>query len=170
VLAILAARAHSVALFGFGLDSLVEIGASIVALWELGSVGVERERRALSLIATSFVLISTYLAVQSTLTLASHSHAHHSPLGIAWTAATALAMFALAWSKGKVGTALQRGVLLRESRVTFIDGLLAIAILAGLSLNAFLGWWWADPAATYVIVFYGFREALQITMELRTKA
>jgi divalent metal cation (Fe/Co/Zn/Cd) transporter len=169
ILAVLSAKAHSVALFGFGLDSLVEIGASIVVLWELRSVGVERERRALSLIAVSFVAISAYLAVQSTVTLVHRSHAHHSPLGITWTGATAIVMFALAWSKASVGRATQREVLLRESRVTFIDGLLAVAILSGLSLNAFAGWWWADPAATYVIVVYGFREALQISSDLRSK-
>jgi divalent metal cation (Fe/Co/Zn/Cd) transporter len=168
VLGILAVQAHSIALFGFGLDSLVEIGASAVVLWELQGVGVERERRALMLIAVSFVLISGYLAVQSTLSLASRSHAHHSPLGIAWTATTAVVMFILAWQKGRVGRELEREVLIKESRVTFIDGLLAIAILLGLSLNAFAGWWWADPAATFVIVGYGVREAVEVSHGLRS--
>lgn len=168
VLAVLALEARSVALFGFGLDSLVEIGASAVVLWELQGRGAERERSALRLIAGSFVLISAYLALQSTVALVAHSHAHHSPLGITWTASTALVMFMLAWGKGHAGRALQREILIREARVTFIDGMLAIAILLGLTLNAVLGWWWADPAATYVIVAYGVREAAQLTKDLRS--
>jgi divalent metal cation (Fe/Co/Zn/Cd) transporter len=170
VLALLALQARSIALFGFGLDSLVEIGASAVVLWELQGVGGERERRALTYIAVSFAVISIYLGIQSTLSLASGSHAHHSPLGIAWIATTAAVMFVLAWRKLQVGKALCRQVLIREGRVTFIDGLLAVTILLGLSLNAFAGWWWADPAATYFIVGYGLLVAVGISKELRQAA
>lgn len=167
VLAFLALAARSVALLGFGLDSLVEIGASVVVLWELRGVAAERERRALSLIAVSFAVISTYLAVQSTWDLAHGLRPHHSVGGIAWTGATAVVMFALAREKGRVGRAARRDVLIREGRVTFIDGLLAVAILVGLSLNALAGWWWADPASTYVIVGYGVRECIDIARTLR---
>jgi len=162
LLAVLALAARSVALAGFGLDSLVEIGASTLVLWELRGVHRERERRALTLIGVSFVLIAAYLAVQSIVTLVARDRPHHSPGGIAWTGATALVMFALAWGKGRVGVRLGRNVLIHESRVTFVDGLLAVAILIGLSLNALAGWWWADPAATFVIVGYGVREAREV--------
>ncbi|HVB70458.1 MAG TPA: hypothetical protein VND83_03015 [Acidimicrobiales bacterium] len=167
VLAFLALSARSVALLGFGLDSLIEIGASTVVLWELRKVQGDRERRALALIAASFAAISLYLAVQSTADLVAGSHPHHSPGGIAWTGATAVAMFVLASAKGRVGRATGRDVLVHEGRVTFVDGLLAVAILVGLSLNALAGWWWADPASTYVIVGYGVRECLSITTTLR---
>jgi divalent metal cation (Fe/Co/Zn/Cd) transporter len=80
-------------------------------------------------------------------------------LGIAWTAITAVVMFALAAGKTRTGVALDNPVLRTEGRVTTIDGILATAVLVGLALNASLGWWWADPAAGYVLVYYGAREA-----------
>jgi divalent metal cation (Fe/Co/Zn/Cd) transporter len=159
VLAIGAIEARSVALAGFGLDSLIEIGASTVVLWELANVAKERQRRAMRLIGSSFVALVVYLAVQSTLVLAARFHPHHSVLGIVWTAVTATAMFALAAGKARTGAALDNPVLRTEGRVTFVDGILATAVLKGLMLNAAVGWWWADPAAGYVIVYYGAREA-----------
>ena len=161
VLAISAITARSVALAGFGLDSLIEIGASIVVVWELSGTGEDRQRRALRLIGTSFGLLAAYLLVQSTVVLAVGFHARHSVVGIAWTAVTALVMFALAAGKNKVGRALNNPVLRTEGRVTLIDGLLATAVLVGLVLNAVLGWWWADPLAGYVLVFYALREVRQ---------
>jgi divalent metal cation (Fe/Co/Zn/Cd) transporter len=158
VLATTAIRARSVALAGFGLDSLIEIGASIVVVWELSGTGEERQRRALRLLAAAFGLLAVYLLVQSTLVLAVGFHPGHSVVGIAWTAVTALVMFVLAAGKHQVGRALNNPVLLTEGRVTLIDGLLAAAVLVGLVLNAALGWWWADPLAGYVLVFYALRE------------
>ena len=97
VLAVAAWSARSVALAGFGLDSLIEIGASIVVVWELsGSRDEARQRRALRLIGVSFAGLAGYLLVQSTVVLAVGHHPRHSPLGIAWTAAMAAVMFALA--------------------------------------------------------------------------
>ncbi|MBO0887006.1 MAG: hypothetical protein J2O39_00890 [Acidimicrobiales bacterium] len=159
VLAIGAISARSVALAGFGLDSLIEIGASTVVLWELADVAAQRQRRAMRLIGWSFVALVIYLAVQSTFVLVAGFHPHHSVLGIAWTAATAVAMFLLAAGKARTGAALDNMVLRTEGRVTLIDGILATAVLLGLVLNAAVGWWWADPAAGYVLVYYGAREA-----------
>jgi divalent metal cation (Fe/Co/Zn/Cd) transporter len=135
VLAIAAVSARSVALAGFGLDSLIEIGASTVVIWEL---------------------------VQSTVVLAAGYHPRHSVPGIIWTAATAVVMFALAAAKARTGRALDNPVLRTEGRVTTIDGILAVAVLTGLVLNATLGWWWADPAAGYVLVYYAAREVREI--------
>jgi divalent metal cation (Fe/Co/Zn/Cd) transporter len=160
VLAIAAVTARSVALAGFGLDSLIEIGASTVVIWELRGSGEQRQHAALRLIGGAFVMLALYLGVQSSLVLAVHFHPRHSEVGIIWTAVTALAMFALATGKGKVGRALDNPVLRTESRVTVIDGCLAVAVFAGLVLNATLGWWWADPAAGYVLLAYGLREGL----------
>jgi divalent metal cation (Fe/Co/Zn/Cd) transporter len=162
VLAIAAIGARSVALAGFGLDSLIEIGASAVVLWELADTGAERQRRALRLIGGAFVALAAYLAVQSAIVLATGYHARPSPLGIAWTAVTAAAMFALAAGKARTGRALGNPVLSTEARVTLIDGILALAVLLGISLNAAAGWWWADPLAALVIVFYASREAREI--------
>jgi divalent metal cation (Fe/Co/Zn/Cd) transporter len=172
VLAIAAVSARSVALAGFGLDSLIEIGASAVVIWELsGSAtgtgtgtgsGAERRQRAMRLIGIGFAALAAYLLVQSSLVLASGFRPHHSPLGITWTALTAVAMFALAWGKARTGADLGNPVLQTEGRVTLIDGLLAVAVLAGLLCNATIGWWWADPAAGYVLVYYAAREVRQI--------
>ena len=159
VLAIAAISARSIALAGFGLDSLIEIGASTVVLWELADIASARQERALKLIGGAFVALSVYLVVQSTLVLAVGFRPHHSTLGIIWTAITAVTMFSLAAGKAKTGAALGNPVLQTEGRVTMIDGLLAGAVLVGLLLNFAFGWWWADPAAGYVLVYYGVREA-----------
>jgi divalent metal cation (Fe/Co/Zn/Cd) transporter len=160
VLAVTAVAARSVALAGFGLDSLIEIGASVVVVWELSGADAARERRAMRLIGIAFLTLAAYLALQASIVLAVHHHAARSPVGIAWTAASALVMFALAAGKARTGRALANPVLITEGRVTFVDGLLATAVLAGLVLNATVGWWWADPLAGLVIVAYGVREGL----------
>jgi divalent metal cation (Fe/Co/Zn/Cd) transporter len=162
VLAIAAISARSVALAGFGLDSLIEIGASTVVIWELSGTGDERQRRGLRLIGYAFGVLAGYLIIQSTVVLVSGYHPRHSLLGIAWTAVTGLAMFALAAGKARTGRALDNPVLRTEGRVTTIDGILALAVLLGLILNATAGWWWADPAAGYVLVYYAAREVREI--------
>ena len=162
VLAIAAVSARSVALAGFGLDSLIEIGASMVVVWELSGAGGERQRRGLRLIGYAFAALAVYLLVQSTVVLAAGYHPRHSLLGIVWTAVTAAVMFALAAAKARTGQALGNPVLRTEGRVTMIDGILAAAVLGGLVLNAALGWWWADPAAGYVLVYYAAREVWEI--------
>jgi divalent metal cation (Fe/Co/Zn/Cd) transporter len=159
VLAVAAWRARSVALAGFGLDSLIEIGASTVVLWELSGTGEQRRRRALRLIAYAFVALAVYLIIQTVAVLATGHRPDDSPLGIAWTAVTAVVMFALAAGKTRTGKVLTNPVLLIEGRVTVIDGLLALAVLVGLLLNALAGWWWADPVAGLVIVYYAVNEA-----------
>ena len=159
VLAIATAQAHSVALLGFGLDSVIEIGASIVVLWELADTAHDRQRRALGLIGGAFVALGTYLVVQTTVVLAIGFRSHHSPLGIIWTALTAATMFALAAGKARTGAALDNPVLQAEGRVTTIDAILACAVLAGLVLHTALGWWWAEPVAGYILAFYALREA-----------
>jgi divalent metal cation (Fe/Co/Zn/Cd) transporter len=162
VLAVAAISARSVALAGFALDSLIEIGASTVVIWELSGTGEDRQRRGLRLIGYAFAALAVYLLVQSTVVLATGYHPHHSAPGILWTAVTAVVMFGLAAGKARTGRALGNPVLQTEGRVTLIDGILAMAVLLGLALNAALGWWWADPAAGYVLVFYATREVREI--------
>ena len=150
------------ALAGFGLDSLIEIGASAVVIWDLSGAGAGRQRRGLRLIGYAFAALAVYLLVQSTVVLASGYHPGHSVSGIIWTAVTAAAMFALAAGKARTGLALDNPVLQTEGRVTTMDGILAAAVLLGLALNAALGWWQADPAAGYVLVYYAAREVREI--------
>lgn len=162
VLAWSAITARSVALAGFGLDSLIEIGASIVVVWELSGADERRQQRALRLIAVAFALLAAYLAVESSVVLIVGYQPRHSPTGIVWTAATGAVMFALAAGKASTGRALHNPVLTAEGRVTVVDGVLAIAVLVGLVLNAAYGLWWADPVAGYVLVFYAIREVRTI--------
>lgn len=162
VLAVAAIAARSVALAGFGLDSLIEIGASTVVIWELSGTGEDRQQRAVKLIGAGFALLAVYLLVQSTWALATGFRPHHSPLGIGWTAVTAIVMFVLAADKARTGTTLDNPVLKTEGRVTLIDGLLAATVLIGLLLNSLADLWWADPAAGYVLVYYALREVKAI--------
>lgn len=152
--------AGSVALAGFGIDSLIEIFASVVVVWQLGGGGKERERQALRLIGIAFFALALYVLVQSIRTLASQTHPATSPLGMVWLAATVAAMLLLAWGKYRTGTQLGNPVLLTESHVTLVDAYLAASVLVGVALNALLGWWWADLLAGLVIVYYGIREGV----------
>jgi divalent metal cation (Fe/Co/Zn/Cd) transporter len=160
-----AAAARSVALAGFGLDSVIEIVASAVVVWQLKGTGKAREQKGLRVIGVAFVVLALYIGTQSTYVLVAGFRPHHSQLGIAWLALTALAMFALAYAKSSTGRALGNRVLQTEARVTVIDGLLAVAVLAGLLLNDVFSWWWADPLAALVIVYYGLREGRAVLRE-----
>jgi divalent metal cation (Fe/Co/Zn/Cd) transporter len=168
VLAYAAYRARSVALAGFGIDSLVEIGASVVVLWELRGIAGTRRARGLRLIGSAFILLAVYLAVQSLIVFGTGFHPLHSSLGIAWTAVTAGVMWILSRAKRVVGRALENPVLITEGRVTMVDAILAAAVLVGLSLNAVFGWWWADPAAGLVIFAYAAKEGAEAIRHSRS--
>ena len=160
VVALAAIAARSVALAGFGLDSLIEIFASVVVIWQLTGADPSRERAAMRMIGFAFFALAVYILAQTVYTLLGSLRPAPSPGGIAWLAATLIAMLLLAYGKRVTGQALGNPVLLTESRVTLIDALLAAAVLVGLVLNAVLGWWWADPLAGLVIVYYGIKEGL----------
>jgi divalent metal cation (Fe/Co/Zn/Cd) transporter len=159
VLILSALAAGSVALAGFGVDSLIEIVASLVVIWQLRDAHDGRTRVALRVIAVGFGMLAAYIAVQASYTLAATDHPGHSTSGIVWLALTVVAMLALAAGKRATGARLGNPVLQTEARVTMIDGLLAGAVLAGIVLNAAAGWWWADPASAFVIMLYAIREA-----------
>lgn len=154
-----AIAARSVALAGFAVDSFIEIFASVVVVWHLrGTAGGERERRAVRLIGLAFLGLAVFIVLQSAATLIAGVRPEASPPGIAWLAATAVVMFALAAGKAVTGRQLGNEVLRTEAKVTLVDGALACAILGGLLLNALFGLWWADVAAGGVLVAYGLRE------------
>ncbi len=158
IVLIAAILARSIALAGFGLDSLIEIFASVIVIWELTGTEQGRERRALRLIGIAFLCLALYILVQSTVILLRGARPHPSLPGILWLAATLVAMLLLAWGNRVTGARIGNTVLMTESRVTLIDALLAAAVLAGLVLNASFRWWWADPLAGLVIVYYGTKE------------
>jgi len=158
VVTLAALAARSIALAGFGLDSLIEIFASIVVVWQLPGATAGRERKALRLIGVAFALLALYILALSVLTLASRHHPGTSTGALIWLTLTVLLMLALAAGKRQTGNALGNAVLQTEARVTLIDAALAAAVLLGIALNTALGWWWADPLAGLVIVFYVARE------------
>lgn len=160
VVLVAAWRSRSVALAGFGLDSVIEILASTVVVWQLLESSLDRQRRALRLMSFAFGAVSIYVGLISVVALATHHVAHHSVAGILWTALTALVMFFLAAAKTRVGRLLNNPVLQAEGRVTFIDGVLATSVMIGLGVNAYWGWWWADPLAGLLLVYYVSRECV----------
>ncbi len=153
-----AVTAHSVALAGFGLDSLIEIFASVIVVWQLTGVNQQRERRALRLIGGAFFALALYILGQETFTFIAGIRPTISAGGIAWLTATLIAMLLLTQGKRVTGRQLGNMVLTTEAHVTLIDAYLAAAVLVGLILNAVAGWWWADPLAGLVIVYYGIKE------------
>jgi divalent metal cation (Fe/Co/Zn/Cd) transporter len=158
ILAVAAWRSGSVALAAFGLDSLIEIFASVVVIWQLTDTAADREPRALRLIGGAFLLLALYVLLQSAVAWHTGARAAPSIPGMVWLLATIVAMLSLAYGKRMVGRALGNVVLLAESRVTLIDAALAGVMLLGVGANTLFGWWWADPLAGLVIVGYGIRE------------
>ena len=159
VLAVAAIGAGSPALAGFGLDSLIEIFASLIVVWQLKVIHADRETRAMRLIGAAFAVLVAYLVIQLVIVFVTGVRPATSPPGIVWTALTFVVMLALAWGKIRTGRTLGNPVLRAEGKVTLVDAYLAGAVLAGLVLNALFGWWWADPLTGLVIIHYAAREA-----------
>ena len=159
VLAFAALNARSLALAGFGADSLIEILASAVVIWQLKGIGKAREPVALGVIAAAFALLAIYIVTQAAYLFWSGARPSPSIPGMAWLAATVAAMLALAGCKNATGRRLDNQVLISEAGVTKVDAYLAASVLIGISANTLLGWWWADPASSLLIGFYALREA-----------
>ena len=156
--------AGSIALIGFGFDSLIEAVAGFVIVWLFtGSrlVSETAERRAQQLIAASYFVLAAYVAVESVRTLVSGIHPGTSWVGIALAAVTAPTMPLLARAKRRVGHALGSSATVGEAEQNMICAYLSVALLVGLGLNAAFGWWWADPAAALVIAGVAAREGVE---------
>jgi divalent metal cation (Fe/Co/Zn/Cd) transporter len=154
---------HSLALVAFGLDSCVEVMASIVVLWHLGGatedVDPARARRAMRLIAVAFGVLGVYLAVEAVRNVLTRSESAPPTVGMAFMAATVVVMFALARSKRRTGEALGSRPLVANASMTMIDGCLAAGILLALAADRLAGWWWADPLAAGVVAVIALNEA-----------
>jgi divalent metal cation (Fe/Co/Zn/Cd) transporter len=153
--------AGSVALVGFGADSLVEAFAGVVVLCRLAdsrSASAATERRAQQLIAWSFWLIAAYITVDAGRALIGGHEPDASWLGIALSVVTLVAMPVLARAKAHVGHQLGSSATVSESRQTMLCAYLSAALLVGLLANAILGWWWADPVTGLVIAAVATRE------------
>ncbi len=165
----LGAAAASLALIGFGTVSVVEVFASGVVVWhllpghEVDDAG--RTSLALRLTGGAFAVLSVVLAIGAVRDLVSGRVAGESPWGIAYLAVTALVMFGLAYLKRRTADDLNSAPLRSEATMTFLDGVLSTATLAGLALNAYAGWWWADPTAALIVALAAANEARENWME-----
>jgi divalent metal cation (Fe/Co/Zn/Cd) transporter len=162
-------EADSIALLGFGLDSVIECAAAAVLLWRLwvetGSHDAERiekaERRAHRFVGLTFLALAAYVVVQAALNLAWGERPESSMVGIVLAAASLVVMPLLAWAKLRTAAGLGSGALRAEARETLACAYLSFALLLGLTLNAAAGWWWADPVAALFMVPWLIREGLE---------
>jgi divalent metal cation (Fe/Co/Zn/Cd) transporter len=156
--------AGSIALVAFGVDSLIEVAAGLTIIWRFtGSrlASATSERRAQQVIALSYFLLAGYVAVESVRDLVGGHQPGVSWVGIGLAAVTAPTMPLLARAKRKVGHALGSAATVGEGGQNMICAYLSIALLAGLLLNALVGWWWADPMAALVIGAVAAREGVE---------
>jgi divalent metal cation (Fe/Co/Zn/Cd) transporter len=146
--------AGSIALVGFGADSLIEAGAGFALLWRFADsrAGSEQaERRAQQVIAVSFYVLAAYVGVESVRTLLLAHHPEVSWVGIGLSVVTLATMPPLAIAKARIGDRLGSPATKSESRQTMVCAMLSAALLVGLGLNASLGLWWADPVTAMVV-------------------
>ncbi|HET8635104.1 MAG TPA: cation transporter [Gemmatimonadales bacterium] len=147
----------SIALVGFGADSLIELAAGITALWRLGAEldparQEHAERRALRLIGLCFLALAAYVSLEGIRALVGGLPPERSSVGIGIAAASLLVMPFLARAKRTVALRLGSGALAAEARQTLLCTYLSAILLGGLALNALWGWWWADPVAGLAMV------------------
>lgn len=153
--------AGSIALIGFGADSLIEAVAGIVVLWRFAAsrlTSEDAERRAQQLIAVGFYVLAVYVGVEAVRGLVSGDHPDVSWVGIGLSVVTLITMPPLAMAKGRVGAALGSSATESEGRQNMLCAYLSAALLTGLVANAALGLWWADPVAALVVAAVAVRE------------
>lgn len=154
--------AGSVALVGFGLDSVVEVSSGLIILWQFRHRLPEtRERQALRLLAFSFFALAGYVTVESVRALIAGSDPEVSPVGIGLAVASLIVMPFLSWAQRRTGKALGSNAVVADSTQTLLCTYLSAVLLAGLVLNATLGWGLADPVAGLVIAAVAVREGVE---------
>jgi divalent metal cation (Fe/Co/Zn/Cd) transporter len=158
--------ASSIALVGFGLDSVIELAAASVLFWRLGlerrgapAVEVERgERRVLRFVGGTFLALALYVVAQAGWMLWRQAAPEESPLGIALAVASLVVMPLVAWGKLRAAREVGSSALRAEAKETLACSYLSAALLLGLAANALAGWWWADPLAALLMVPWLVRE------------
>ncbi|MAT62023.1 MAG: hypothetical protein CMH41_10340 [Micrococcales bacterium] len=144
--------ADSGALIGFGLDSLVEVSSGLVILWQFrGPIPEAKEKLAGRLIAVCFLGLALYVGTMSLIDLATGREAQPSQIGIVLAIASIVIMPYLAFAQRATGKRLSSNSVVANSKQTFVCSYLSLSLLMGLGLNAWLGWWWADPIAALTI-------------------
>jgi divalent metal cation (Fe/Co/Zn/Cd) transporter len=151
--------AGSVALIGFGLDSVIEVSSAAAVAWQFaGRDPEQRERVALRVIAWSFFALAAYVTVEAARTLFGAEETEQSTVGIALVALSVVVMPVLSLAQRRAGRELGSASAVADSMQTLLCTYLSAAVLVGLVLNAVLGWWWADPAAALVLAVLAVRE------------
>jgi divalent metal cation (Fe/Co/Zn/Cd) transporter len=151
--------ASSIALTGFGLDSVIEFFSAVIVVWQLR--GEDRETRAVRLIGVTFFALAAYLTAESIHDLITRARPGESIAGIAVSAAALIVMPVLAIAKRRTGQALGSRTLIADSAETAFCAYTSAAALAGVGLNTTLGWWWADPTAALVIAGLAVKEGIE---------
>ncbi|MDP8958411.1 MAG: cation transporter [Actinomycetota bacterium] len=159
--------AGSIALLGFGVDSYVEVFAGSVVLWRLSkerqgeAASIAAERRAVRLIALTFLLLALGVGAESLRKLVTGERPQESILGILIALVSLVGMPLLARAKRRVGEAMASAALMADATETVLCVWLSAILLVGLGLNALFGWWWADPVAALGIVYVAGREGIE---------
>ncbi len=161
--------AGSIALLGFGLDSVIECAAAAVLLWRLGVElrGGAKERVELAerwshrFVGVTFLALAVYVVTESVVTLVRGEHPGVSVVGIVLAAVSLVVMPLLAWAKLRTARRLGSGALEAEAKETLACAYLSFTLLVGLALNAGAGWWWADPVAALAMVPWLVREGVE---------
>jgi divalent metal cation (Fe/Co/Zn/Cd) transporter len=148
------AVAGSIALVGFGVDSLIESLSGAILLWrlQLHEADEQRELIAAKLVGASFFVLAAYVAFDAAKTLIMREEPHVSAVGIMLACASLVVMPLLARAKRGVAARLESRSLEADSRQTDLCAYLSAILLGGLALNALFGWWWADPVAGFIMV------------------
>ncbi len=166
------AIAGSVALVGFGLDSVIESLSGLILIWRLrhhGRVSAEAEERieerARKLVAATFFILGTYILYESIDKLATAEIAEPSLPGIIIVSLSIIIMPILTWQKYKTGKQINSQALIADAKETLACAFLSVALLLGLGLNYIFGFWQADPIAGLIIVAFLFREGWEALNE-----
>lgn len=143
--------AGSIAMVGFGVDSVIEVSSGLIIVWRLAS-GEHRERLALRLVGISFLALGTFIAIDAAKSLWFHQPPETTYIGIAIATLSLIVMPLLAKAKRNVAREIISNAMIADSRQTDLCAHLSAILLGGLILNAVFGWWWADPVAALIMV------------------
>lgn len=162
-------RADSVALIGFGLDSIIECAAAGVLLWRLSAEGRGKDRedievlehRAHRFVGLTFLLLATYVTLQAAWVLWRHDVPHESITGIVLASASLVIMPLVSWGKLRAARVIGSAALRAEAKETLACSYLSLTLFLGLLANATAGWWFADPVAALLMVPWLIKEGLE---------
>lgn len=156
--------ASSTALVSFGLDSVIEVSSAAAVAWQFAATDHDarerRERVALRAIAVSFFALAGYVLVESTRTLLGATEARPSTVGLVLAAVSLAVMPGLSYAQRRAGRQLGSATAVADSKQTLLCTYLSAVLLAGLALNALLGWWWADPLAALAVAAVAIKEGI----------